>query len=149
MAPVTRNHVDGDQAVRQAILKLLEDTRRRLLETGTRNRLVHVNRSNTRGNVLNIVNERSNDVYELLAGGTTLKFLALGTDREQTAGEISFAASSEGEFDEERYTDGHLETRLGPDALQKKLLKIARGPNGRRRIRRQHAVSGHWIPLLV
>ncbi len=28
--------------------------------------------------------------------------------------------------DEDRYTDSWLETRLGPDALQKKLLKIAR-----------------------
>ena len=43
---------------REALRRLFEDTRRRLVETGTRNRLVHVNRANTRGNVLNIVNER-------------------------------------------------------------------------------------------
>lgn len=126
MGRVTKNQANGDQAVRQSILKLLDDTRRRLVETGTRNRLVHVNRSNTRGNVLNIVNERSNDVYELLSSGNTLNFLALGTDREEKVGEISFAASPGTGFDEQRYTDGHLETRLGPDALQKKLLKIAR-----------------------
>src|SRR6185437_4643844 len=59
---------------RQAVIKLFDDTRKRLVETGTRNRLVHVNRANTRGNVLNIVNERSDDVYALLSGGKIMRF---------------------------------------------------------------------------
>lgn len=29
--------------------KLIDDTRKRLVETGTRNRLIHVNGANTRG----------------------------------------------------------------------------------------------------
>jgi hypothetical protein len=36
------------------------------------------NRANTRGNVLNIVNERSDDVHAPLSGGKTMRFLALG-----------------------------------------------------------------------
>lgn len=115
-----------DQAARSSIIRLFDDTRRRLVETGTRNRLVHVNRANSRGNVLNIVNERSNDVHSLLANGKSMRFLAIGRDRDDDGGGITFEAAPGANFGEERYTDAQLETRLGPDALQKKLLKIAR-----------------------
>lgn len=37
-----------------ALSGLLEDARRRLVETGTRNRLIHVNRSARRANVLDV-----------------------------------------------------------------------------------------------
>jgi len=45
------------------ISKVLESTRRKLLETGTRNRLIHVNRANQRANCLNVINEHSDDIY--------------------------------------------------------------------------------------
>ena len=117
---------DEKSSFRQAIIKLFNDTRRRLVETGTRNRLVHVNRSNTRGNVINIINERSDLVYALLSGGTTMRFLALGKDKNEDRGEVVLADAENTTFDEERYSDAQLETKLGPDGLQKKLLKIAR-----------------------
>lgn len=115
-----------DRAARTAITKLFDDTRRRLVETGTRNRLVHVNRFNTRGNVLNIVNERSDDVYSILSSGKLMRFLAIGRDKDDERGTISFVDADHEDFEEDRFTDAQLETRLGPDALQKKLLKIAR-----------------------
>lgn len=126
MASITTNRDSEDQATRQAVIKLFDDTRRRLVETGTRNRLVHVNRANTRGNVLNIVNRRSDDAYALLSGGKTMRFLASGRDRDEHRGDLILAAGDDPAFDQDRYTDAQLETRLGPDALQKKLLKIAR-----------------------
>ncbi len=46
MADVTTEKRDGDSLVRQAVVKLFDDTRKPLVETGTRNRLVHVNRAN-------------------------------------------------------------------------------------------------------
>lgn len=110
----------------QSVLRMFNDVRSRLVETGTRNRLVHVNRANTRGNVLNIVNERSNDVYALLASGKTLRFKALGRDKAGKDGEVHLSDESELAAEDERYTDNFLETRLGPDALQKKLLKLHR-----------------------
>lgn len=70
---------DGDRA---KLTKLFNDTRKRLVETGTRNRLIHVNRANTRGNVLNIVNERSDDVFAILAQHKAMRFLALGRDKD-------------------------------------------------------------------
>ncbi len=48
------------------LLPVLASARRKLLETGTRNRLVHVNRENKRSNSLNIVNEQTEEVYRLL-----------------------------------------------------------------------------------
>ena len=115
-----------DQTARSAISRLFDDTRRRLVETGTRNRLVHINRANTRGNVLNIVNERSNDVHAILSSAKAMRFLALGRDKDEGPGAITFPDAGNDGFDDSRYQDLQLETRLGPDALQKKLLKIAR-----------------------
>ncbi|MRV76107.1 DUF3320 domain-containing protein [Duganella sp. FT92W] len=107
-----------------ALARLFDDARKRLVETGTRNRLVHVNRQSTRGNVINIVNERSDDIYAILSSGKAMRFLAIGKDTEPD--DLRLAGNAEQEFDTERYTDSLLETRLGPDALQKRLLKIAR-----------------------
>lgn len=109
----------------RSIQKLFDDTRKRLIETGTRNRLVHVNRANTRGNVVNIVNERSDDVHAILSSGKAMRFLGLGHDKTE-AGEIVLAEEHEESVGADRFTDNQLETRLGPDALAKRLLKIAR-----------------------
>jgi hypothetical protein len=109
-----------------SVLDMFSDVRMRLVETGTRNRLVHVNRANTRGNLLNIVNERSDEVHSLLCAGKSLRFKALGKDRIETGDEVHLADESDGGIGEDRYTDNYLESRLGPDALQKKLLKLHR-----------------------
>ncbi len=108
------------------IQKLIDDTRKRLVETGTRNRLIHVNRANTRGNVVNIVNERSQDVAAVLRGGKAMRFRALGRDKAEEVDDLHLAFEDDGEIGDERYTDNQLETRMGPDALAKRLLKIAR-----------------------
>ena len=98
----------------------------RLVETGTRNRLVHVNRSNVRGNVLNIANERSDEIYDILTSGKTMRFLALGPDTQDGSTPRLATEPADEAIDDGRRTDLQLETRLGSDALQKKLLKIAR-----------------------
>ncbi len=116
----------ASSAAANPILKLFDDVRSRLVETGTRNRLVHVNRANTRGNVVNIVNEKSDEIYRLLSAGKSLKFKALGRDKfDSESDEIHLASPTE-EPGEDRYTDNVLETLLGPDGLQKKLLKVHR-----------------------
>ena len=115
-------------SARTSIQKMFDDTRQRLVETGTRNRLVHVNRANSRGNVVNIVNERSDDVWSLLRSGKSMRFRALGTDirRDSDTTDIILADELPDGVGADRYTDNQLETRLGPDGLAKKLLKIAR-----------------------
>ena len=126
MASAAEGDAPADKGDRSSIVRLFNDTRRRLVETGTRNRLVHVNRANTRGNVLNIVNERSDDVYGVLCKAKTMRFLAIGRDVDDEQDAIHLVSSDSDESPFDRYTDAQLETRLGPDALQKKLLKIAR-----------------------
>jgi len=113
---------------RASMQKLFDDTRKRLVETGTRNRLVHVNRANTRGNVVNIVNELSDQVWQTLCSGKAMRFRALGRDvrRGEPADAIILADEDDEEVGADRLTDNQLECRLGPDALAKKLLKIAR-----------------------
>ncbi|WP_255573824.1 DUF3320 domain-containing protein [Erythrobacter sp. SCSIO 43205] len=119
---------DADQPaiIDPALRKLFDDTRKRLVETGTRNRLVHVNRKNARANVLNIVNERSDDVYSHLSSDKKMRFLAIGKDKGDDSEQIRFFDADEDGFDESRYGDNQLEVKLGPDALQKRLLRLAR-----------------------
>lgn len=126
MATSTTAQGPEDEGARSAISRLFDETRRRLVETGTRNRLVHVNRANTRGNVLNIVDERSDDVHSVLSSGKAMKFRAIGRDGDKDTAEIAFPETGHEGADEERFVDAQLDTRLGPEALQKKLLKMAR-----------------------
>ncbi|WP_084420736.1 DUF3320 domain-containing protein [Henriciella litoralis] len=119
----------GENPQRNNIVKLLEDARRRLVETGTRNRLVHTNRTSNRSKVVNVINERADDVYQLLRiKSKRMKFLALGKDeKDDTPETFSLAATTaHADFDEARFTDNLLETALGPDKLAKRLLSLAR-----------------------
>lgn len=126
MVTEATDETSTDQSDRLALTRLFNDTRKRLVETGTRNRLVHVNRANARGNVVNIANERSDDVYAILSGRKVMRFRPIGRDRDDAVAGICLADAGEAGFEHERYTDAWLETRMGPDTLQKRLLKIAR-----------------------
>lgn len=126
MATVMDDDRRDSRSNNSPLRKLFDETRKRLVETGTRNRLVHVNRKNTRATVVNVVNERAEDVYAILGGGKAMRFLAIGKDQEAEGDDLKLADAGEPGFDAERYTDAQLETRMGPDNLQKRLLKIAR-----------------------
>ena len=59
------NYSSADRPLTQdnnAAAKLFDAIRMRLVETGTRNRLIHVNRANARGNVVKVINELSDEV---------------------------------------------------------------------------------------
>ena len=109
------------------IESLLEETRKRLVETGSRNRLIHVNRKASRGNFLNIVNERSEDIFQILrVAKKTMRFAGKGQEEDVDANDIIFTEIEDESFDESRFTDSVLETPLTPDALQKRLLKLSK-----------------------
>ena len=127
MNATNRNSAPPKNASGDAIVQLFDDVRRRLVDTGTRNRLIHVNRTNSRGPVLNVINERSDDVYAKLSAPKAMRFLARGTDKAGDSGTASLAVPDPTEStDPSRFLDDFLETPLGPDGLQKKLLSIAR-----------------------
>ena len=109
----------------------IEDARKTLVDTGTRNRLVHVNRAG-RGQFLKIVNERSDDVFRTLrTEQRKMRFHAseAAPDDEENGDGIHFDDVDLGgpeEVDESRYTDRLLDTNLSTDALQKRLLQLER-----------------------
>lgn len=121
-----------DRADRLTI-KVLDAARRKLLETGTRNRLVHVNRANQRSNCLAVINERSDDIFELLRDQSKrLRFKATGKDRRaedgSTDGQLALLAEdtpADNMAGPERYIDQFLETPLGPEAQARRLLRLA------------------------
>lgn len=122
---------ERESAADETLERLLERARKDLVETNTRNRLIHVNRENQRANALNIINERSDDIYEILKlRGRRMRFLATARDTVEDIdrGVPLLESISDGDlaFDQARYTDNQLETPLGPDALQKRLLRLAR-----------------------
>ena len=126
---------DADAGVDQRASALIEDARKKLVDTGTRNRLVHVNRS-ARGRFLNIVNERADDVFRILyAERRKMRFHAseaVPVDEEENGDSVHFddvdllGFDGVDEIDESRFTDRLLDTNLGTDALQKRLLQLAR-----------------------
>ena len=95
------------------------------METGTRNRLIHVNRQNKRSNSLEIINAGSEDIFELIyASRKTMRFLAMGNDKAGDDETSPVTAHGQTQDTSERYNKNKLETPLGTDGLQKRLLKI-------------------------
>lgn len=114
--------------------KVLDAARRKLLETGTRNRLVHVNRANQRANSLTIINEQSDAIFDLLREQSKrMRFKATGKDRKANEGSLDEEQFSllagdfavEEQAGPERFTDQYLETPLGPEAQARRLLRLA------------------------
>ncbi|TJZ82896.1 DUF3320 domain-containing protein [Paracoccus hibiscisoli] len=105
----------------QALTRTLDAARRKLLETGTRNRLIHVNRDNQRANCLNIIHERSDEIWRLLRlQGKRMRFRAMGCDTATPDGVLLLAAPGA-----EAVTDSQLETPMGPEALARRLLRLS------------------------
>lgn len=114
------------------VARELEAARLRLIETGTRNRLVHVNRSAKRAATLGIVAASPDDLFErLLRAGESLRFRPDPVLAQRAAaGEPESGEEGEWEVPElpiagSAPADGLL-TRLGPSALERKLLRFYR-----------------------
>ena len=114
------------------VASFVDDTRKKLVDTGTRNRLIHVNRQG-RGRFLTIVNERADEIFRILRSeGRKMRFHPSESDPEEIdddsvlLDEADLGLSGVGEVDESRFTDRYLDTMLGTDALQKRVLQLAR-----------------------
>ena len=107
---------------------LLRDARKKLLETGTRNKLVHVNRGAKRAKSVAIINERSDDIFSLVrTRSNKMHFRPLikeAADADDT--ELNLASlTPDLAPDDPRFTDKYLEVPHTPDRLSKKLLRLA------------------------
>ena len=115
------------------VASFIKDARNKLIDSGTRNRLVHVNRSG-RGKFLNIINERSDDIFRILyTEKKKMKFRAIEialeseVDDEIHFEEVDLTTFTDVEdIDEAGFTDRILDIKLDTDALQKRLLLMAR-----------------------
>ena len=120
-------------AIDPRVADFVEDARKKLVDTGARNRLIHVNRQG-RGRFLTIINERADEVYRILCGeARTMRFHPAETDADEAEGDAVrldeadlSGFSGVREVDESRFTDRLLDTTLGTDALQKRVLQLAR-----------------------
>jgi len=109
------------------IRDVLDASRRKLLDTGTRNRLIHVNRTNQRANCLNVINERADDIYSILRiQAKRMRFKAMGKDKSADGEDMVLALPDADLLDGSyRLTDNFIETPLGPEALARRRLRIA------------------------
>ena len=116
----------SDEVPGRDLSGVLDALRKRLVDTGTRNRLIHVNRNAKRANVLNIVHEHSNDIYDLLrVNERKMRFRARDEDEvEPEPHDVLFVLDED--VDTSKHRDAYLETELGPQALEKRLLKLHR-----------------------
>lgn len=121
-----KHHIAGPKS---NIRSHLKDASKRLVETGTRNRLVHVNRSIKRAKVLNVINGQSADLYNLLrVKERKLRFLAKGCDGvSDNDGPLLLELHEEISvgLDQARVTELGIETPLGPNELQKRLKDLS------------------------
>lgn len=114
-------------SLRNSLSRHLADARQRLVQTGTRNRLVHTGRFLSKGKALDIVDADADRVFELLAAGRRLMFLADPTVGESLDDEeLAVLTNSTSRSDEGAGSSTALQTRHGRERLAKKLLNLAR-----------------------
>ncbi|AEU36841.1 DUF3320 domain-containing protein [Granulicella mallensis] len=114
----------------------LDRARTDLLDLSARNRLLHVPRSAKNARIIEVIDERSEEIFRLLVGESkTFTFLA-GKDNSTTPSESSeepdeiaeLAQPEDDSIDERgvlnRHADTKLQTRLTSKGLQKRLLEL-------------------------
>ena len=111
--------------LRSPVERLLEDARKRLIETGTRNRLVHTPRGSKRVRSLPIVDAEADGIFEVLVRlGRVMRFLPANLERE-LALEVWQSHDSSWSPDAQTKSNG-LQTELDEPKLEKRLLSIYR-----------------------
>ncbi|MCM2475673.1 DUF3320 domain-containing protein [Rhizobium sp. CG5] len=127
----------AEQSIFQSNLSVeakIERARTELLDLSARNRLLNVPRFSKSAKTIDIVGEQSSEVFRILvADGKAMTFLAGAKGRESKDGEdadelIELALPDDDERDESgrliRHRDTKLQTRMTPNALQKRLLDL-------------------------
>src|SRR5687767_6714110 len=120
--------MDDASGSRTLLQKHLAAARERLIQTGTRNRLVHTPRFSKQSKAIDIVDERSEDAFRILfTDGRRMRFAHDPSVKEvKGEDEVSILPALPAPPDEGRYTDLVLQTKFGRERLQKKLLALAR-----------------------
>jgi very-short-patch-repair endonuclease len=136
---------DTEKSVFQSDLPLkekLERARTELLDLSARNRLLNVPRFSRSAKTIDVVDERTSEIYRLLvAEGKTFTFVAGKPDRTKSGQEAADGLGEEDDYspvvfpqpgDEQldergfskRHSDTSLQTRMTPTGLQRRLLDL-------------------------
>ncbi|MGO7200761.1 DUF4011 domain-containing protein, partial [Rhizobium ruizarguesonis] len=112
----------------------IEKARTELLDLSARNRLLNVPRFSKSAKTIDVVEEKSSEVFRILVSdGKTMTFLAGAKGRDGKDGDngeelIELALPDDDERDAQgrlvRHGDTKLQTRMTPNALQKRLLDL-------------------------
>ncbi|ACE92258.1 putative superfamily I DNA and RNA helicase protein [Rhizobium etli CIAT 652] len=112
----------------------IERARTELLDLSARNRLLNVPRFSKSAKTIDIVDEKSAEIFRVLVTeGKSMTFLAGAKGRDPKDGEdaedlIELALPDDDDRDESgrltRHSDTKLQTRMTPNALQKRLLDL-------------------------
>lgn len=105
--------------------RLLAD-RKALLDLGTRNRLINIPLRTKNIRAIEIVDEKTSEVFRLLGEGKRLTFLPADAESsEDGSAPAPNALPQPAETGPQaRHTDKRLQTKLSPEALQKRLLDV-------------------------
>ncbi|WP_413711667.1 DUF3320 domain-containing protein [Rhizobium sp. Rhizsp82] len=127
----------SEQSIFQSNLSVeakIERARTELLDLSARNRLLNVPRFSKSAKTIDIVDEKSSEVFRLLVTeGKSMTFLAGAKGREPVEGEgteelVELALPDDDERDESgrlaRHGDTKLQTKMTPNALQKRLMDL-------------------------
>ena len=108
---------------------VLDASRHELLETGTRNPLVHVNRERRGASRLNVINGHSAAVFGILRrDGKRMRFKAMGRDdAEADDGMASAPPDPDSLAGTDRLADNPVETPFGPEASARRSPRLAGG----------------------
>jgi Protein of unknown function (DUF4011) len=126
----------------QRVEALLAEARIRLIDTGTRNRLVHTNRKGKRPSTLAILHPNVDQLFDLVVReGATLRF--------RSDPRISVRANEMEERDEPHFPPAALapealQTRVAEETLQKRLLKLYRDA---KTLEEEQGVNILYLPL--
>ncbi|RVL95620.1 DUF4011 domain-containing protein, partial [Sinorhizobium meliloti] len=127
----------SEQSIFQSSLSVeakIERARTELLDLSARNRLLNVPRFSKSAKTIDIVDEQSSEIFRILVTeGKAMTFLAgakgRGSKDDDTGEElIELALPDDDDRDEAgklvRHADSKLQTRMTPNALQKRLLDL-------------------------
>ncbi len=128
---------DSEQSIFDSNLSIeakIERARTELLDLSARNRLLNVPRFSKSAKTIDIVDEKSAEIFRLLVSeGKSMTFLAGAKGRDPKDGEeaedlIELALPDDDDRDESgrltRHSDTKLQTKMTPNALQKRLLDL-------------------------
>lgn len=133
---------EAESSIYQSNLPLetkLDRARAELLDLSARNRLLNVPRFSKSAKTVDVVEERSDEIYRLLVGQSKAFTFSAGradrtggerneTDEDLEAADLTLPDDADLELDErgveKRHSDTKLQTRMTPKGLQKRLLDL-------------------------